>query len=191
MNKNFALVSLAALAALASVNSRSADNGFYAGVGVGRTNYDFGDSFSDTKDTALKAIAGFRLLDSFGLEADYVDHGKLTEHFDISPCLVAPCTTTLALKARTAAAFAVGFLDFPVVDLFAKAGLSYGDATLRSSASGPTVVPVVKDTGTEFAWGVGAQAHFLSFAVRAEFERYKVFDRSLDTYSASVLYTFF
>jgi hypothetical protein len=68
---------LASLALAGTANA--ADNGFYLGVGVGQSNVDI-DSATvhvDGDDTGFKAIAGFRPLDSFGVEVNYVDFGKI------------------------------------------------------------------------------------------------------------------
>ncbi len=171
MRNRIALLSLA-VAAFGCGATYAADNGFYLGAGVGKSDYDLPGGSQD--DTSFKAIAGLRILDSFGVEANYADHGEVTR-------------VGTTVKAKTASAFAVGFLDFPVVDLFAKAGLSYSDGSIRS-----TVISGLRDddSSTEFAWGGGVQAHFLSFAVRAEYERFKVYDRDLETISASLIYTF-
>jgi hypothetical protein len=82
----------------------------------------------------------------------------------------------------------VGFLDFPLVDLFAKLGLSLSDGKLRT----PNFSSFNQsDKNTDVVWGLGAQAHFGSFGARAEFERFKLFgDRKLDIISVSLLYTF-
>ncbi|MGC4029500.1 MAG: outer membrane beta-barrel protein [Steroidobacteraceae bacterium] len=178
-----------ALAALASSQVQAADNGVYLGAGISRSSFDLQQSL-DRTDTGYKVIAGLRLLDSFGVEASYADHGnaRLPSGVACVALVGAGCPDTAELRARTTAAFAVGFLDFPLLDLFGKAGLSYPDSSLRvrgMSAFGDHW------SGVEFAWGAGAQAHLGSFAVRAEYERFKVFDnRKLESISASFIYTF-
>jgi opacity protein-like surface antigen len=91
------------------------------------------------------------------------------------------------VDAKTTSAFAVGFLDFPLVDLFAKAGLSVAHGNVRTP-----LLPSfgVSDTNTNFAWGAGVQAHLVSFGVRAEYEQFKVFgDQKLGMASVSFIYT--
>jgi hypothetical protein len=190
MKKTSALTALIlAPLALAGAAARAADNGLYLGAGIANSSYDVRDALDDS-DTGYKAIVGLRLLDSFGLEANYADHGKARLPSGVVCVALAGvnCPDTANLDAKTLSAFAVGFLDFPLIDLFGKAGLSYTDTALKvrnlPSFSG-------SDQRTDFAWGVGAQAHFLSFAVRAEFERFEVFGgRNLDVISASFIYTF-
>jgi hypothetical protein len=167
----------------------AADNGFYLGPGVGASKLDITDAL-DKKDTGYKFTAGFRLLDSFGVEASYADLGKASLPSGIA-CIAlvgVNCPSNANVSGKATSAFAVGFLDFPLLDVFAKAGVS--------RVSGKFRVPGVSslsasDSTTDLAWGMGLQAHFLSFGVRAEFERFKVFeDVKTDLISVSVLYTF-
>lgn len=179
-----------ALAMLAATPALAADNGFYLGAGLGRSSFDLRQSLDDS-DTGYKIIGGMRLLDSFGVEVNYADHGnaRLPSGLACVTLVGANCPAEASLDAKTASAFAVGFLDFPLVDLFAKAGLSYTDSSLRVrnlTGFGDS------DKSANFAWGVGAQAHLGSFAVRAEYERFKVFDdRKLESITASLVYTIF
>lgn len=167
----------------------AADNGFYLGVGASRTDFDL-DGALDSKDNGLKLIAGLRLLDSFGVEASYADHGRSTLPSGIACVQVigTNCPDTSRVDAKTTAAYAVGFLDFPVLDLFGKAGYSITATKLRT--------PNFPDFGDSddkgsFAWGAGAQAHFLSLAVRAEYEQFKLLGgEKLSSVSLSFLYTF-
>ena len=107
------------------------------GVGVGSSKFDVDEALDDS-DLGMKAIAGVRLLDSFALEASYIDFGKATS--DVSN-----------VKATALGAFALGFVHFPLLDLFAKAGLAKVDAELGASGSEDT-----SDKDTDFAWGFGA-----------------------------------
>ena len=185
MNRPIALLALC----LASGVAAAADNGFYLGAGIGRSDFDL-DAPLDGKDTTWKAIAGVRLLDSFGVELNYTDFGKATTPSGVA-CIAlvgANCPDTTRVEGNALAAFGVGFLHFPIVDLFAKVGLSRSDAKLRTPGF-PAFS--ASDSGTDLAWGVGAQAHFLSFAVRGEYERYKIFgDTKIDLASISFIYTF-
>jgi Outer membrane protein beta-barrel domain len=185
MNRPLALLTLC----LASGAATAADNGFYLGGGVGRSDFDL-QAPLDGKDTTWKAIAGFRLLDSLGVELNYTNFGKATVPSGIA-CIAlvgTNCPSTTTVEGNALSAFAVGFLDFPVVDLFGKIGLSQGNAKLRTPGF-PTFA--ASDKNTDIAWGAGAQVHFLSLAVRAEFERYKIFGGTkLDMASVSFIYTF-
>src|SRR3954471_4232071 len=101
---------LASLAIAGTANA--ADNGCCRGVGGSQTNVDIKSAAGrvDGDDTGFKAIAGFRPLDSFGVEVNYVDFGKVSEN-------------GATAEADALSAYAVGFLPLGPVDLFAKAGL--------------------------------------------------------------------
>jgi hypothetical protein len=96
-----------------------------------------------------------------------------------------PCTGTADVEAKTISAFAVGFLDFPLIDLFAKAGATSWDV------KGTGADFSFDDEDLEFAWGVGAQAHFGSLGARLEYENFSVIeDEEIGTISLSFIYTF-
>src|SRR6185295_11833803 len=97
---------------------------------------------------------------------------------------------TTDLKATTASAFAVGFLHFPIVDFFAKAGVDSWKLDGHSTG-GFTPTFRVNESGTDFAYGAGLQVHFGSLGARLEYERFD-FSRSqtLDAVSLSFTYTF-
>jgi opacity protein-like surface antigen len=185
MKFRFALLSLCLISAVAS----AADNGFYLGAGALRSKYDL-DNPLDSKDTGFKLIAGVRLLDSFGVEVNYADFGKATVPSGTA-CMAlvgANCPGNTNVEGKATTAFAVGFLDFPLLDLFAKVGLSMADGKLRVP-SAPSFNQ--SDKSTDVVWGLGAQAHFGSLGARAEYERFKLFgDEKLDIISVSLLYTF-
>ncbi len=185
MNRPLALMMLC----LASGAAAAADNGLYLGGGLGRSDFKL-DAPLDATDTTWKAIAGVRLLDSLGVELNYTDFGKATVPTGVA-CIAlvgANCPSTTKVEGSALSAFAVGFLDFPVIDLFGKVGLARGDAKLRTPGF-PTFS--ASDSNTDLAWGAGIQAHFLSLAVRAEYERYKIFGGTpVRLGSVSFLYTF-
>jgi outer membrane protein with beta-barrel domain len=120
---------------------------------------------SDLSNTAWKALAGFRPIKPFAVEADYLDLGSKSASF-------VGGNTDLQYKAF--AAYAVGFLPLPVpfLDVFAKGGLA------RWSSSGGTTFPSgftsLSDNGTEFAWGIGTQAHFGNLGARLEYETFHI-----------------
>jgi opacity protein-like surface antigen len=165
----------------------AADNGVYLGIGAERSDFNIGGALDNT-DKGLKLIGGVRLLDSFGVELNYADHGKATVPSGIVCAAIVGenCPDTSRVSAKTLSAFAVGFLDFPVLDLYAKAGVARMDGKL-STPNQPAFS--YKDNDTNLAWGVGAQAHFASLGVRVEFEQFKVFGEPLRTISASFVYT--
>ena len=100
-----------ALLALAPL-AQAADNGIYLGAGYVQSEYGFddpGDVDFDDEDGGYKAIVGWRPIDNFGVEVNYIDHGDAT-------------VGDARIGAETISGFAVGYVALPVVDLFAKAG---------------------------------------------------------------------
>lgn len=192
MLRIFTLLGLCCVASLA----QAADNGIYIGAGAVQSEYGLANPGAflpfDDKTSGYKLIAGWRPLDSFGVEASYIDHGDATvpsgnvcQQFGILPC---PASTRLT--AETLSAFAVGYLDLPLVDLFAKAGVNSWKLDGHSIGA---FVPVfrVNESGTDLAFGAGVQVRFGSLGARLEYERfYFVQDENLDTISLSLTYTF-
>jgi Outer membrane protein beta-barrel domain len=175
--------------------AQAADNGFYLGAGVVQSEFGLdnpGDAQPfDDEAAGYKLIAGWRPLDNFGIEANYVDHGDATVPIG-DACLRligVPCPDRTDLSAKTLAAFAVGYLDFPVIDLFAKAGFN---AWQFDGHSTPVFSSFqIDEDGTEFAWGAGIQARFGSLGARLEYERFSIIEEEdLGTISLSLTYTF-
>jgi hypothetical protein len=176
--------------------AQAADNGFYIGAGATQSDYGFanpGDTlpFDDTT-SGYKLIVGWRPLDSFGVEASYIDHGDATVPSGIVciQFITVPCPASTSLNAETLSAFAVGYLDFPLVDLFAKAGFNSWKFD-GQSIQGFVPLFQINESGTDLAFGAGVQVRFGSFGARLEYERFNfVQDESLDTISLSLTYTF-
>jgi len=85
------LLSAAAAAALSltSFGAHASSEGTFISLNGGRTNYDISHAdFHDKTDTAFGAVAGYRwAVDRpfyFGVEAGYVDLGKITDHYEAS-----------------------------------------------------------------------------------------------------------
>lgn len=156
----------------------AADNGIYLGASVGQSNVEI-DNLSNIDaadfkgdDTAYKLIAGIRPLDWLAVEASYVNFGE-------------PKDTVLGNRLKVdgdgISAFAVGFLTAGPVDLFAKAGLLTWDSRIQG----------LKEDGTDFAYGIGAQLRLLGLSVRAEYEIFDVDDvDELNMISIGLTYTF-
>lgn len=160
--------------------AQAADNGIYIGAGYVQSDYGLDDpdlAGFDDEDSGFKAIVGWRVIDNFGVEVNYIDHGD---------ALIPPDTR---LGAETISGFAVGYLDFPVLDLFAKVGGTAWEFKGSSTPAFPAFS--IDEDGTEFAWGAGAQAHFGSLGVRLEYEQLNIIeDEKLGTISLSFIYTF-
>ncbi len=190
MLRLFTLLGLLCFAGL----SQAADNGFYLGVGAVDSEYNLdnpGDAEPfDDSDNGFKVIVGFRPLEHFGVEANYIDHGDAVVPAGIA-CLeffTDPCPAATNLSATTTSVFAVGYLPLPVIDLFAKVGAT----SWQFEGSSPGFPGFdIDDDDVEFAYGVGIQARFGSLGVRAEYERFPIIeDEELGTISVSFTYTF-
>lgn len=151
-----AAASLAAFAPLAP----AADNGVYLGAGFTKSKVDGLEAQFDFDDESFKLIAGFRPLDAFGVELNYIDLGK--DSVTVGPL-------TIDGQSKAYAAYAVGYLPLAPIDLYAKAGLARWETSATSSAFGR-----LEDDGTDFAWGAGIQARLGSLGVRLEYESFDV-----------------
>ena len=157
--------------------------GLYAGAGIMRAKME--DTFHtnfDLSNTAWKIYAGFRPIGfPLGIDVDYVDLGSQDAGTYYGPANA---------SAKAFAAFAVGYLPIPVpnIDVYGKAGL----ARWQFNGSLPDQgLFRVSDNGTDFAWGVGGQVHFLDrFAVRIEYEHFNVREADdVQLYTLGVSYT--
>ena len=171
--------------------AQAADNGFYLGAGYTQSEFGLSNPADaqpfDDSDSGYKLIAGFRPLDSFGVEVNYIDHGNATVPPDSCIAVVgAPCPATTRIGAETLSGFAVGYVDLPLIDLFAKAGLASWKVDGRASPGFS-----FNEDDMDFAWGAGIQARFGSLGARLEYENFKVIkDEKLGTVSLSFTYTF-
>lgn len=136
---------------------------FYIGAGLGQSDVnlsadDLGALDFDAKDTGWKLIAGLRVASVFGAELEYIDFGK-------------PNGEDSSFDYKGVAAYGLLYapLPLPILDLYAKAGLAKVDADLSVDGLGDVSV---KDTN--FTYGLGAQLKFGSFALRGEWEKFKV-----------------
>lgn len=176
--------------------AQAADNGFYLGAGATQSDYGLSNPGAalpfDDNTSGYKLIAGWRPLDSFGVEASYIDHGSATVPSGIVciQFITVPCPASTSLSAKTMSAFAVAYLDLPLVDLFAKVGVNSWQFDGHSTGG---FVPAfqVNESGTDLAFGAGVQVRFSSLGARLEYERFNIVqNESLDTISLSLTYTF-
>jgi hypothetical protein len=172
--------------ALAATVARADDNFFYAGAGVVRNSLtgitDLG-GLPDLKNTSWKAFAGVRPLNWLAAEAEYIDlgSGNSTTATDVG-------NVTAHTDGSAVAAFAVGFLPIPlpVVDIYGKVGLARWKLNGNIGSLGS-----LSTNGTEFAWGIGAQAHISMIGARLEYENFNVPNTSgASVASLSVFVTF-
>lgn len=178
------IASTALLMGLASFASQAADNGIYLGAGIGQGGVQFeeridGENFDfDASDTSYKLIAGWRFLDWFSVEANYVDLGTASDRIEGQRIETDVSGVSLA---------AVGFLPIGPVDLFAKLGAINWNADVAAPGTGLSG----SEDGTDFAYGIGAQFRVWSLGLRAEYERFDVSDAdTVDLISVGVTWTF-
>jgi opacity protein-like surface antigen len=184
-------LTIAAALAAAAPLAGAADNGVYLGVGYAQSDYGFSNPTDNTEfddeDSGFKVVAGFRPLDSFAVEVNYTDHGDASLRLTDCGGEVCPADAVAFVGAETISAFAVGLVDFPVIDLYAKVG----GAASTVDGRVPVVDFSVDESDFDFAWGAGVWAHFGSLGARLEYERIKILeDEDLGTISLSFVYTF-
>lgn len=181
---------LATLAGSAS----AADNGWYAGVDLGSSNYALMKSTmtdlsqglteaglpnttteSDTA-TAYGVDVGYQFFKYLAVEGGYVDFGSASGDANIT--LTPPGTAHVNIHAKGETLYAVGIL--PLSDqfsLFGKLGALVYSQDLTASVSvvgaGSTSVPGASDSGTTPAIGVGANWDIdQQFGLRLGFTRF-------------------
>src|SRR5688500_18296590 len=93
--------------------ARAAANGFYVGLAASdvSSDYDLGPAAAGDADDAsgFKGIVGFRPLDAFAIEANYVDLGDTTVPLNVA-CITTPCPTVAQIDSQAISVSAVGLL---------------------------------------------------------------------------------
>ena len=190
---------LLAVLALGTTVARAESGLFYLGAGVTKSSMtaNLGGVYSaptDLKNTSWKAFAGVRPLKWLAVEADYIDlgSGSTRQRFNNESSIDAYG------ESSAWAAYAVGFLPvpLPVVDVYGKAGVARW--RLHSSFSVVSNSPpydtwissTSSTTGTDFAWGIGVQAHVKMFGLRLEYERFEGFEVNKNTANVASLSVF-
>ena len=164
----------------------AADNGFYLGLASSDVSSDFdlgpaaaGDA---DDDRGFKGIVGFRPLDSFAIEANYVDLGETRVPLNLV-CVQTPCPTEASIDSQAVSVSAVGLFALPLVDLFARVGYTRWESELSA------FVPQDRE-GSDPTYGAGAQFRVGSFALRFEYERFEFDSDDADLVSIGFTYTF-
>jgi hypothetical protein len=154
-----------------------AENGLYVGAGITSNKLNDivlqGADFLNINSTSWKAFIGFRPIKLFAVEADYLDLGSspTVRGACVPGCCMLVCTGDYSSDAQAFAAYALGFLPIPVpfLDVYGKAGLA------RWKLNGNNFGSVASsEQGTDFAWGVGVQAHISMFGARIEYEQFNI-----------------
>jgi len=158
--------------------------GLYAGAGITRAKMEdiFHTNFN-LSNTSWKVYAGLKPIGfPLGLDVDYMDLGSAA---------AGTFKGVAHANAKAFAAYVVGYAPIPVpnIDLYAKGGLARWQFDGNYTSPG---LFAVSDNGTDFAWGVGGQVHFLeSFAVRLEYEHFNVREANdVQVYTLGVSYRF-
>ena len=88
----------------------AADNGFYLGGSASDVSSDYGAPVGAgpaRDDDGFKLIGGVRPLDSFAIEANYVDLGTTRVPLTIA-CITTPCPSQVSIDSRAVSVSAVG-----------------------------------------------------------------------------------
>jgi opacity protein-like surface antigen len=158
--------------------------GLYAGGAIGQSQVKasapaFAGSDFKENHSAFKVMVGLRPLSPVGAEIAYVDLGHPRGSVNF-PASGGPVDVTM----KGTAAFGILYvpLPVPVLDVYAKVGVAHLQSTVNYSLAlgrlciiqNPNCNAFRLDrTNTSFAAGAGAQLKFGSWAVRAEYERFK------------------
>jgi hypothetical protein len=163
----------------------AADNGFYLGGAASDVSSDYTIPLGAgpvQDDDGLKLIGGIRPLDSFAIEANYVDLGTTRGPLNIA-CTTAPCPSQIDIESQALSVSAVGLFSLPLVDLYGRIGVARWE-TERS------ILVAQKTEGSDPTYGAGVQLRLGSFALRVEYERFELGDDSADLRSIGFTYTF-
>jgi OmpA-OmpF porin, OOP family len=158
--------------------------GLYAGAGITKAKMEdiFHTNFN-LSNTSWKIYAGFKPVGfPLGLDVDYMDLGSAA---------AGTFKGIAHADAKAFAAYVVGYAPIPVpnIDISAQGGLARWQFDGNYTSPG---LFAVSDNGTDFAWGVGGQVHFLeNFAVRIEYEHFNVREADdVQVYTLGVSYRF-
>ena len=175
--------SLLLAAVVVAFSGAQAADGVYVGASVGKGNLNdiYGSGFNlDSNQVSWKVIAGFRPIDFFAVEANYIDIGSERKPFGLG---------TVDADAKAFAAYGIGFLPIPYFDVFGKVGVARWQ--LRGDAASEGQLFAFDDHGTQFAYGAGAQANWGPFSARFEYDGFRVRNTDgLNMYSIGAIWTF-
>jgi OmpA-OmpF porin, OOP family len=165
------ILALVAASAFAISPAIAADNGLYVGAGIG----DFGIKVGgfDASDTGFKVFGGYRFMNYFAAEVEYLDGGTAEDggfDIDVSGWNVS------------------GIGRLPIgekFNVFAKLGMIFWDADLGGIES-------ASDSGEDFSWGIGAGFSFTDqFGMQVEYQGFEIEDTdTVDMISVSASFNF-
>jgi opacity protein-like surface antigen len=170
--------------ALGASATQASSGMFYFGAGITSSHVNtveqqgFASVFPDLNSTSWQVFAGFRPINRFAFEADYVDLGSQSNTLISAQSCVSGgvCGLTRASDAKAFAGYAVGFLPIPLpgLDVYGKVGLArYQLNDTVNYGYGPGVPNYSASYGgnsTVLTWGAGVQAHVGMIGGRLEYE---------------------
>lgn len=180
---------------------------FYAGIGIGQSKIDgiacdpeimaelFDTSCNaDDTDTAFKIFGGYKIpmasesAFSAAIELGYVDLGEAsisgTDSF-FGATRLSASVTGFGLSGVGAVRIA------DRLSVMGKIGVLRWDAEMKGSNSISSVSISDSDSGTDFAFGIGAVLSLTDrISTRIEWERFEIADEDVDLLSASLLFSF-
>jgi len=205
------LLSLVALALIASPYAQAQDSGWYLGLNAGKTKAKIDDARitglivpagftvtsinDDDRGNGLKVFGGYEFNRYFSLEGGYFDLGKLGYTAQTVPA----GTLNGEIKVKGFNFDAVLSLPFTEkFSVFARVGVTNAQAKDEFVGTGAVVVmnSSPSERATNVKYGGGLQYDFTkSFAMRAEMERYRINDAvgnkgDIDLVSLGVLFKF-
>ncbi len=119
MNTKFAAIAALGALSLAAVapQAAAADNGFYLGAGITKSEFDVDEFGSDSlDDNSFKVIVGFRPLDWLAVEANYIDLGGDSFEDDF--------LGDVSIDTTAWTVSALGIIEIGVIDLYARLGMA-------------------------------------------------------------------
>jgi OmpA-OmpF porin, OOP family len=167
---------VAMLLATFSMSAFAADSGFYTGGTVGQSSTSLDNvTLSKKSDTAFSLLGGYKINQNLGVEAEYVNLGKVS--------------STTAWSADISAIAATAVVAIPVYTDFAFYGkLGFAKTSFGHATNG---IPVSRTTAT---FGLGGQFKIdPSLDVRVGWDRYAVGDAvsgNSDLIAVGIVYNF-
>ena len=133
----------------------SGQYGLYAGGSIGPSSERFrSDAYSlRAQNTGYQAALGFRPINLFAAELDYVNFGRAYGGVNYAD------TDGVGVSA-------LGFLPIPLVDVYGRVGVT----NLRTDVSSP--YQSFHRSGADLSYGIGAGMHWGSLGARVEYQRY-------------------
>jgi OOP family OmpA-OmpF porin len=200
---------LGASAILVAGAAEARDMGWYAGAGLGYSDFDSPISASeleallaqggvtatvsiDDTDTGWKLFGGYQVNRNLAVEAAWVDLGEVGINVNVS----SPQTVSLGASSAVDgfALSAVGMLPIgDRLDLIGRLGIYSWDVSAQAIVTdgGTAVQASADDDGSDAVYGIGLEYDFnIGVTTRVEWERYDIGGDDVDLLSVSVGYQF-